>query len=68
MAASTDRAPLAAYAERAAGYAQNTRIFQPWRDELVRALPLRSGDTVVDIGCGSGLCLAGLRAKVGTTG
>jgi SAM-dependent methyltransferase len=62
------RTPRAAYARRAAAYAQDTRAFQYWRDALVRALPLRPGDTVVDIGCGSGLCLAGLRAKVGPTG
>ena len=68
MATTTARAPLAAYARRAAEYAQDTRMFQYWRDELVRALPLRPGDTVVDVGCGSGLCLPGLRAKVGPTG
>ena len=68
MATTTARAPLAAYARRAAEYAQDTRMFQYWRDELVRVLPLRPGDTVVDVGCGSGLCLPGLRAKVGPTG
>lgn len=68
MPTTSARAPLAAYARRATGYAQDTRMFQYWRDELVRALPLRPGDTVVDVGCGSGLCLAGLRAKVGPTG
>ena len=41
MATTTARAPLAAYAQRAAEYAQDTRMFQYWRDELVRALPLR---------------------------
>ena len=68
MATTPTRAPLAAYNQRAAEYAQDTRAFQHWRDELVRALPLRPGDTVVDVGCGSGLCLAGLRVKVGPTG
>ena len=68
MATTSTRAPLAAYARRASGYAQDTRAFQYWRDELVRALPLRPGDAVLDVGCGSGLCLAGLRAKVGPTG
>jgi SAM-dependent methyltransferase len=68
MAPPVSRVPLAAYAKRASGYAQDTTFFQYWRDELVRALPLRPGDTVIDVGCGSGLCLPGLRAKVGPTG
>ena len=65
MATTSTRAPLAAYARRASGYAQDTRAFQYWRDELVRALPVQPGDTVVDVGCGSGLCLAGLPRRSG---
>jgi SAM-dependent methyltransferase len=69
MATSTVRpVPLPAYADRAVDYAHDTAAFQHWRDELVAMLPLRGGDTVLDVGCGSGLCLPGLRAKVGPTG
>ena len=33
-----------------------------------RKLPLRRGDTVLDVGCGTGLCLPLLQHKVGPTG
>ena len=39
-----------------------------WRREVVEALALRPGDTVVEIGCGTGLNLALLEQAIGSDG
>lgn len=57
-----------AYSVAARAYDTLTNPFEPWRRRLVEQLALRAGDTVVDAGCGTGLCLPGLRAGVGPTG
>jgi len=59
---------LPAYAEEAPSYERRTRLNQDWRDLLTRQLPLHSGDVVLDVGCGSGLCFPMLRSKVGARG
>lgn len=44
--------------------------FREWayRKKAVKALNLKSGDTVVEIGCGTGLNFALLQQEIGTTG
>ena len=43
-------------------------IVQPWRDRCVVGLDLSPGDTVVDMGCGTGATLPALREAVGPEG
>jgi ubiquinone/menaquinone biosynthesis C-methylase UbiE len=51
----TRRLCCRAYVEHADSYDQDTSAHDRWRLSLVDALPLRPGDTVLDVGCGSGL-------------
>jgi ubiquinone/menaquinone biosynthesis C-methylase UbiE len=66
MGASIQAAP--AYHERAGSYERDTAAFQPYRQAVVEALPLRPGQVVLDVGCGTGLCCGLLRDKVGPRG
>ena len=58
----------AAYHEHAVSYERDTAAFQPYRHAVVEALPLRHGQVVLDVGCGTGLCCGLLREKVGPEG
>ena len=60
--------PQPAYAENARSYERDTSAFQPYRRAVVEALPLRRGQVVLDVGCGTGLCCGMLRDKVGPQG
>ncbi len=62
----TGRQP--AYSEHARTYDRDTAVFQPFRRAAVEALPLRRGQVVLDVGCGTGLCCGLLRDKVGAAG
>jgi ubiquinone/menaquinone biosynthesis C-methylase UbiE len=54
-----------AYHEQAGSYERDTAAFQPYRRAVVEALPIQSGDVVLDVGCGTGLCFDLLREKAG---
>ncbi len=48
---------------QAGHYDQRTDAFSHWRKLLVTQLPVRRGDTVLDVGCGTGLCLPMLQRR-----
>jgi hypothetical protein len=52
-----------AYRSEAGRYDQRTDAFRHWRELLIQQLPARRGDTVLDAGCGTGLCLPLLPAQ-----
>jgi trans-aconitate methyltransferase len=66
LAGQAERQP--AYGEHARSYNRDTGAFQPYRRAVVEALPLRRGQVVLDVGCGTGLCCGLLREKVGPQG
>ena len=57
-----------AYARDAVEYDRRTSAFARYRAMVVDALPLRPGDTVIDAGCGTGLCFAALQQRIGPDG
>ena len=57
-----------AYSEDARSYDRRTGAFQVYRQAIVGALPLRRGQVVLDVGCGTGLCYGLLLEEVGPQG
>jgi len=67
--ASPDRhAALAQYRRRAAVYDLELALLEPVRRSAVSWLGLAAGDSVLDVGCGTGLSFEMLRAAVGPRG
>ena len=62
------RAALAQYESRAATYDFELAAFEPIRALAIERLELRPGQTVLDVGCGTGLSLERLHRAVGPAG
>lgn len=59
---------LAQYRLRARFYDNELAAFEPIRRRAIACLALRAGDTVLDVGCGTGLSFEPLLALVGPSG
>jgi demethylmenaquinone methyltransferase/2-methoxy-6-polyprenyl-1,4-benzoquinol methylase len=58
----------ARYRQRAAHYDLELAPFEPVRRQAIEMLAPQVGDTVLDIGCGTGLSFAPLLERIGPTG
>jgi len=61
-------AALAQYRQRAGVYDAELLAFEPIRTEAIERLKLRAGETVIDVGCGTGLSFELLANRVGHHG
>ena len=61
-------AALAQYRRRAGVYDLELALFEPVRRQAIARLALRVGETVLDVGCGTGLSLPLLRRELGAAG
>jgi ubiquinone/menaquinone biosynthesis C-methylase UbiE len=59
---------LGQYRRRADHYDIELAAFEPVRREALGLLQVRSGGTVLDVGCGTGLSFEGLKKRVGAQG
>jgi ubiquinone/menaquinone biosynthesis C-methylase UbiE len=61
-------AALEQYRRRAAVYDGELALFEPVRTDAIARFDLQPNDTVLDVGCGTGLSFALLRKRIGKRG
>lgn len=61
-------AALEQYRRRADVYDRELALFEPIRGDAIAALDLHRGDTVLDVGCGTGLSFELLHGRIGKGG
>jgi len=61
-------AALEQYRRWASVYDLELALFEPLRIDAIAALALQPGEVVIDVGCGTGLSLSGLRQGIGRKG
>jgi trans-aconitate methyltransferase len=61
-------AALEQYRRRADGYDRELALFEPIRTDAIAKLDLRPSDTVLDVGCGTGLSFGLLHSRIGKGG
>ena len=66
--AATPRDMLALYRARAEHYDDERAAFEPLREDAIHRLRLRPGQTVLDVGCGTGLSFQPLLKRLGPKG
>jgi demethylmenaquinone methyltransferase/2-methoxy-6-polyprenyl-1,4-benzoquinol methylase len=65
---SANQVSIERYRARAAGYDASAQFTMPLRERTIALLQLRPGQTVLDVGAGTGLSYALLRQAVGEHG
>jgi len=68
VAGPSNAASIAKYRARAAGYDSTTHFTDPVRIRAIERLALQPGETVIDVGCGTGLSFGRLLAAIGPGG
>jgi len=68
VAGESNRASIAKYRRRAAAYDSTNHFTQPIRLRAIQLLQLRPGETVIDVGCGTGLSFGPILAAIGAGG